>query len=132
VDFDAEAASRAEQSLVAARQTDVRQMLNEEQEKLRTSPDLDPVRRIRALAELMREDRRAIEVHNRLVAKGLRGFDFAAMLEAAWKQAQPEIERKRRQYLREQGTRSVPKCPPASLTAVRRSHHDFSAFGANC
>jgi len=76
----------------------VRQMLSEEREKLRTNPDLDPVRRIRALAELMREDRRAIEVHNRLVAKGLRGFDFAAMLEAAWKPAQPENREERRQY----------------------------------
>jgi hypothetical protein len=81
----------------------VRQMLSEEREKLRTNPDLDPLRRIRALAEFMREDRRAIEVHNRLVAKGLRGFDFATVLEAAWKEAQPEIERKRRQYLGEQG-----------------------------
>jgi hypothetical protein len=131
VDFDAEAASRAEQSLVAARQTDVRQMLNEEQGKLRTIPDLDPVRRIRALAELMK-DRRAIEVHNRLVAKGLRGFDFAAMLEAAWKPAQPENREEKTAILGEQGTRSMPQCPPASLTAVRRSHHDFSAFGANC
>ena len=76
--------------------SDVRQMLDEEGAKLRANPDLDPVRRTRALAEFMREDRRAIEVHNRLVAKGLRGFDFAAMLEAVWKQAQPEIERKRR------------------------------------
>ena len=90
MDFDAEAASRAEQSLVAARQTDVRQMLNEEQGKLRTIPDLDPVRRIRALAELMREDRRAIEVHNRLVAKGLRGWHG--------NRHNPKIERKRRQY----------------------------------
>jgi hypothetical protein len=32
-----------------------------------------------------------------------RGFNLAAVLEAAWKKAEPEIERRRQQYLREQG-----------------------------
>jgi hypothetical protein len=40
--------------------SNLRQMLDEEREKLQTNPDLDPVRRTRALAEFMREDRRAI------------------------------------------------------------------------
>jgi hypothetical protein len=81
--------------------SDVRQMLDEEGAKLRANPDLDPVRRTRALAEFMREDRRAIEVHNRLAAKAVRRFDFAATLEAIWEEKKPEIERRRQQILAE-------------------------------
>jgi hypothetical protein len=81
----------------------MRRMLHEERENLRANPDVDPIRRIRVLAEFMREDRRATEMHDRLVAEMHEGFDFAAMLEEIWKEVQPEIERKRRQLLSDQG-----------------------------
>ena len=81
---------------------DVWQMLEEERKTLRANPDLDPVRRARALAEFMREARRAIEVHKRLVAEIHRGFNLAAVLEEALAEAKPEIERRKQRYLRDQ------------------------------
>jgi hypothetical protein len=96
--------------------SDVRQMLDEEGAKLRANPDLDPVRRTRALAEFMREDRRAIEVHNRLAAKAVRRFDFAATLEAIWEEKKPEIERRRQQILAEVAARRpTARGPPARI-----------------
>ena len=77
---------------------DLQRVLAEEMEKLRANPDLDPVRKARAGARLAREARRAIELQSRLVADAQRGplFDFAAMLEQVWEEAQPELERKKR------------------------------------
>jgi hypothetical protein len=81
----------------------MQQMLHEEREKLRANPDLDPLRRTRALAELMREDRRATEAYDRLVAQANRDFDLVTVLEEALKEAQPEIDRRRRQLLSDPG-----------------------------
>jgi hypothetical protein len=81
----------------------MQQMLHEEREKLRANPDLDPLQRTRALAELMREDRRAIEAYDRLVAQANRDFDLVTVLEEALKEAQPEIDRRRRQLLSDPG-----------------------------
>jgi hypothetical protein len=80
----------------------LQQILGDEEKKFRADPHVDPIRRARLLTEFMREDRRAIEARNRLVAEMHQSFDFAAMLEEVWKEVGPEIERKRRQYLSEQ------------------------------
>jgi hypothetical protein len=90
---------RAEQAQ-AIRQcgAQVQQVLAQEIETLRANADVDPIRKARTLARLARVSLRLADVHHRLGAEALRGFDLVAALEEAHKEAQPEIERRKRYW----------------------------------
>jgi hypothetical protein len=72
------------------------EVLAQQVEALRANPDLDPTKKARAIARLAREELRLRALHFRRAAKAPPRFNLAAFLEEAWKEAQPEIERKKR------------------------------------